>query len=202
MSIVYDDFKFKFAEAVCESPKGYMVNEIFTRYQTLQDLINVTQDELLQIKGIGPKKAQQILAVLGIVQYNPLTEKPYYIRGPKDAADYVMDEMRWLQQEHLIALYLNTKNAVMLKHTVSIGTLNSSLVHPREVFREAVKHSAAALICIHNHPSGDTSPSKEDLDVTKKLIECGKMIDVHLLDHVIIGDGCFKSIKNDYNYLF
>lgn len=202
MSSYETDFKTRFASAVCEDEEGYMVKEIFSRYQTLKDLVNVTKDELLQIKGIGPKKAQQILAVLGIVHYSPLTEKTYCIRGPEDATNYVMDEMRWLQQEHFVALYLNTKHAVIFKNTVFVGTLNSAPVSPKDVFREAVKHSAAAVICIHNHPSGDPQPSKEDLDVTKRLAACGKMLDVDFLDHLIIGDGRFRSIKTDYNYLF
>ncbi len=92
-------------------------------------------------------------------------------------------------------LYLNTKNQVLHKHTVFIGSLNSSIVHPREIFKEAFKRSAASFICVHNHPSGDPTPSREDIEVTQRLFECGKLIGIQLLDHLVIGDQKFVSLK-------
>lgn len=92
-------------------------------------------------------------------------------------------------------LYLNTKNQVLHKHTVFIGSLNSSIVHPREIFKEAFKRSAASFICVHNHPSGDPTPSREDIEVTQRLLECGKLIGIQLLDHLVIGDQKFVSLK-------
>lgn len=106
-----------------------------------------------------------------------------------------MDEMRFLSQEHFICLYLNTKNIVMHKQTIFIGSLNASIVHPREVYKEAIKRSAASVICLHNHPSGDPSPSREDVEVTKRLAESGKIIGIDLLDHIIIGENKFVSLK-------
>jgi DNA repair protein RadC len=119
----------------------------------------------------------------------------YVIRSPQDGANYVMEEMRFLSQEHFVCLYLNTKNQVLHKQTVFIGSLNASIVHPREVFKEAFKRSAASLICFHNHPSGDPSPSREDIEVTKRLSECGKILGIELLDHLIIGEQKFVSLK-------
>ena len=92
-------------------------------------------------------------------------------------------------------LYLNTKNQVLHKKTVFIGSLNASIVHPREVYKEALRRSAASIICIHNHPRGDPSPSREDIEVTKRLNECGKIIGIDLLDHLIIGENKFVSLK-------
>ncbi|AXY38631.1 DNA repair protein RadC [Bacillus velezensis] len=92
-------------------------------------------------------------------------------------------------------LYLNTKNQVIHKRTVFIGSLNSSIVHPREVFKEAFKRSAASFICVHNHPSGDPTPSREDIEVTRRLYECGNLIGIELLDHLVIGDKKFVSLK-------
>ncbi len=92
-------------------------------------------------------------------------------------------------------LYLNTKNQVLHKHTVFIGSLNSSIVHPREIFKEAFKRSAASFICVHNHPSGDPTPSREDIEVTQRLFECGQLIGIQLLDHLVIGDQKFVSLK-------
>ena len=103
--------------------------------------------------------------------------------------------MRHLNQEHFVALFLNTKNQIIHQQTIFIGSLNASIVHPREVFREAVKRSAASIIVAHNHPSGDPTPSQEDIQVTKRLNESGKMIGIDLLDHIIIGDRKFISLK-------
>mgnify|MGYP001946399917 FL=1 len=103
--------------------------------------------------------------------------------------------MRFLNQEHFVCLYLNTKNQVIHKQTVFIGSLNASIVHQREVFREAFRRSAASIICIHNHPSGDPTPSREDIEVTRRLKECGRMIGIEILDHIIIGDKRFVSLK-------
>ncbi|HLR64466.1 MAG TPA: DNA repair protein RadC, partial [Pseudogracilibacillus sp.] len=117
------------------------------------------------------------------------------IKSPSDGADYVMEEMRHLNQEHLVAMFLNTKNQIIHRQTIFIGSLNSSIVHPREIFREAVKRSAAAVICAHNHPSGDPTPSKEDIQVTRRLVEAGKIVGIELLDHLIIGSHSYVSLK-------
>lgn len=117
------------------------------------------------------------------------------ISQPKDAADLLMDEMRYLKQEVLTVLYLNTKNVVIGKEIVFKGTLNSSIVHPREIFSSAIKRSAASIIVSHNHPSGDPAPSSEDINITNRLKEAGKILGVEMLDHVIIGNGRYVSLK-------
>ena len=117
------------------------------------------------------------------------------ISSPEDAAELVSEDMRGLQQEHFVALYLNTKNHVIKQKTLFIGSLNASIVHPREVFKEALQSSSASVICLHNHPSGDPSPSPEDISVTKRLRQAGAILGIELLDHIIVGDGCFISLK-------
>jgi DNA repair protein RadC len=153
--------------------------------------------ELTAIKGIGEAKAIQLLAALELGKrvYHYTAEERYVIRSPEDVAQYMMDDMRQLNQEHFVVLYLNTKNHVLHKRTIFIGSLNASIVHPREIFREAFRYSAASIVCLHNHPSGDPEPSQQDIDVTQRLIESGKMLGIELLDHVIIGDRCFYSLK-------
>jgi DNA repair protein RadC len=106
-----------------------------------------------------------------------------------------MTEMRWLQKEHFRMLLLNTKHHVLAIPTISIGSLSAAIVHPREVFREAIRSSAAAIILAHNHPSGDPTPSAEDTQLTKRLVEIGKLMDITVLDHIIIGDGRYLSMK-------
>ncbi len=172
-------------------------NRLLTNFEGLRFLKSATLQEMTEIKGIGQAKAIQILAAVEIgrrIANLNYTDR-YVIRSPEDGANYVMNDMRFLSQEHFVCLYLNTKNQVLHKQTIFIGSLNASIVHPREVFREALKRSAASIICLHNHPSGDPAPSREDIDVTKRLVECGKMIGIEVLDHLIIGENKFVSLK-------
>ena len=163
----------------------------------LRLLKEASVEELSSIPGIGMVKAIQILAAveLGSRIHKLANEEHFVIRSPEDGANLVMEDMRFLTQEHFVCLYLNTKNQVIHKRTVFIGSLNSSIVHPREVFKEAFKRSAASFICVHNHPSGDPTPSREDIEVTRRLFECGNLIGIELLDHLVIGDKKFVSLK-------
>ena len=172
-------------------------NRLLMHFEGIKLLSDATIEELTAIKGIGPAKGVQLLAAIEIGkrmnEYKP--DERYIIRSPEDGADYVMEEMRSLAQEHFVVLFLNTKNQIIHRQTIFIGSLNASIVHPREVFREAVKRSAASIICAHNHPSGDPTPSQEDIHVTRRLVESGKMIGIEVLDHLIIGDRKFVSLK-------
>jgi len=174
-----------------------LANKLLIHFDGLRLLKDASLDELKSIKGIGTAKAIQLLAAieLGRRVSNLEYRDRYSIRSPEDAAKYMMNEMRFLSQEHFVCLYLNTKNQVMHKQVIFIGSLNASIVHPREVFKEAFRRSAASIICLHNHPSGDPSPSREDIEVTKRLVECGKIIGIELLDHIIIGENKFVSLK-------
>lgn len=172
-------------------------NRLLMHFEGLNLLKDATIEELTSIKGIGTAKGVLLLSAMELgrrmSQYKP--NERYVIRSPEDGADYVMEEMRNLNQEHFVVLFLNTKNQIIHRQTIFIGSLNASIVHPREVYREAVKRSAASIICAHNHPSGDPSPSQEDIHVTRRLVECGKMIGIELLDHLVIGDRKFISLK-------
>ncbi|HSU79566.1 MAG TPA: DNA repair protein RadC [Candidatus Angelobacter sp.] len=174
-----------------------LAERLLTTMKGITNLREATVEELIKIKGIGPIKAIQLLATieLGKRLLNERREEKHAIRSPKDGADYVMEDLRHLSQEHFVALYLNTKNQVIHQQTVFIGSLNASIVHPREVFKEALKRSAASLLCFHNHPSGDPTPSREDIEVTKRLVDCGIMLGIEVLDHIIIGDKKYVSLK-------
>ncbi|WP_282174253.1 DNA repair protein RadC [Cytobacillus firmus] len=174
-----------------------LANRLLTHFEGLRLLKDASLDEITAIKGIGSAKAIQVLAAVEIGRrISKLTyDDRYIIRSPEDGANYVMHEMRFLSQEHFVCLYLNTKNQVLHKQTIFIGSLNTSIVHPREVFKEAFRRSAASIICIHNHPSGDPTPSREDIEVTKRLAESGKIIGIDVLDHLIIGENKFVSLK-------
>lgn len=174
-----------------------LANRLLSHFEGLRDLKSATLEEITSIKGIGDAKAIQLLSAIELgrrIANLSYTER-YVIRSPEDGANYVMNDMRFLSQEHFVCLYLNTKNQVLHKKTIFIGSLNASIVHPREVFKEALRRSAASIICFHNHPSGDPAPSREDIDVTKRLSECGKIIGIEMLDHLIIGENKFVSLK-------
>lgn len=174
-----------------------LANRILSSFDKIQDLKDATIEEMTEVKGVGQAKAVQLLAAVEIGKrlYRKHSEGRYVIRSPEDAAAYLMTDMASLNQEHFVALFLNVKNEVLHKQTVFIGSLNSSIVHPREIFREAVKRSAASIIVAHNHPSGNPSPSPEDIEVTKRLLEAGSIMGIDVLDHVIIGDHSFISLK-------
>ncbi|WP_420488112.1 RadC family protein [Gottfriedia acidiceleris] len=172
-------------------------NELLLKFDGLRLLMNASVEEISNIKGIGEAKAVQLIAAFELgkrinrLQY----DERFSIKSPDDCAKFMMDEMRFLEQEHFVCLYLNTKNQVIARETIFKGSLNASIVHPREVFKEAFRRSASSIICLHNHPSGDPTPSREDIEVTKRLVECGKIIGIELLDHIIIGEHKYVSLK-------
>ncbi|AOT73316.1 RadC family protein [Geosporobacter ferrireducens] len=166
-------------------------------HEGVKYLADCTVQELSEIKGIGPSKACQIVSAIEIgrriAKITPTQSNQ--ITSPKDVADMFMEEMRYHKKEYFKILLLNTKNSIIATEIISIGNLNASLVHPREVFVKAIKKSAASIILLHNHPSGNPQPSQEDISITKRLIEAGNIIGIDVLDHIIIGDGCYKSLK-------
>lgn len=174
-----------------------LANRVLSTFERLHHLKHATIEEMIAIKGIGEVKAIQILAAieLGRRLSQKQNDDKFTVRSPQDAAAYLMPDMTSLIQEHFVVLFLNVKNQIMHKQTIFIGSLNASIVHPREIFREAVKRSAASIICAHNHPSGIPTPSPEDIEVTKRIQEAGYIIGIELLDHVIIGDHQFISLK-------
>lgn len=163
----------------------------------LKYLAECTVQELSKIKGIGVTKACQIIAAIEIGQRisKMASIERLQITSPKDIASIFMEEMRYYKKEYFKVLLLNTKNEIISTELISIGNLNASLVHPREVFVQAIKKSAASMVLLHNHPSGNPIPSQEDIAITKRLIEAAKIIGIDILDHVIIGDGVYKSFK-------
>jgi DNA repair protein RadC len=172
-------------------------NRILKESGGLNGLLISSSEDFLSLRGIGEAKAAQLLALAEISKRfkSFRSGDEYKISQPKDAADLVMESMRHLKQECLKVIMLNTKNIVITIKDASLGSLNSSIVHPREVFCEAIKKSSASIIISHNHPSGDPTPSSEDINLTHRIKECGKLIGIELLDHIIIGDGCYVSLK-------
>ncbi len=157
----------------------------------------LTTDELMQVKGIGMVKAIQIKCVAELtkrIQKTAKTLKPVF-SSPIYIADYYMEELRHLEKEHLILAMLDTKAKLIRDSVISIGTVNASYLSPREIFLEALKSHAVNIVLIHNHPSGDPTPSKEDINISLKVSELGKMLGIMLIDHIIIGDNTYVSLK-------
>lgn len=172
-------------------------DRILSEVNGLNGILNITYDEIKKIKGIKTVKASQILALGELFRrFNTLkADRKITINSPKDIAEMLMIEMANLNQEILKLIILNSKNKIIKIKDVFKGTLNSSLVHPREIYCEAIKSSGASIIICHNHPSGDPTPSEEDINITLRLIECGKIIGINLLDHIIVGDKKYLSLK-------
>lgn len=168
----------------------------FLRNVSLKEIYNLSLEDI-QSYGFTPSSAKRLFFAIQFVE-RVKELKPaerFTIRSPRDAAMYMMDELTHLQQEHFVALYLNTKNQVIRKKTLFVGSLSSCVVHPREVMKEAALCSAASFMVFHNHPSGNCTPSTEDIDVTKRLHQAGNLMGIELLDHIIIGERTFISLK-------
>ena len=174
-----------------------IASQILSKYSKKR-LLQMTYDDLSKISGIDSAKATTLLAAFELskraLEVND-TNLPV-INTAKDAAAQLSD-MRELKKEHFVVLYLNAKNQLVHKETISMGTLNANLVHPREVFEPALKYSAAQIIAAHNHPSGDPKPSEDDLELTKRLTEAGKMMGIELMDHVIVSKNSHFSFKEE-----
>ena len=174
-----------------------VAQRMLARFDGLAGLARASAAELTAVHGVGEAKVAQVKAAFELGRRLLVTapvERPQ-VRSPADAAQLLMAEMSLLEQEHLRLILLDTKNFVLSIPTVYVGSLNTSLIRIGELFRYALKDNCAALIVVHNHPSGDPTPSPEDVTVTRKIIEGGQLLDIEVLDHLIIGRGRFISLK-------
>jgi len=177
-----------------------MSNRLISKF-SIDKLSECTLSELKTIPGIGEAKATQIVALFELtkrVKGGVICEK--VINNSEDIAKHYMEKLKDKKKEYFIAVFLDSKNKVIKDEVISIGTLNVSIVHPRELFKEAIKNSANSLILVHNHPSGDILPSDTDLHITKELENVGKMLQLNLLDHIIVSDKEYYSFK-DKNWI-
>ena len=176
-----------------------LANDIINKdSQGIRYLQDMSIEELCKIEGIGLSKATQIKAALELgLRISSYRRNKYKVKNPWDIYKYYMEGLRYKQNEVFKVVLLNTKNEIITDIDVSVGTLNSSLVHPREVFKEAIRRSSNKMILIHNHPSGSVEPSNEDKNITDRLIKCGELIGIEVIDHIIIGDGLYFSFKEN-----
>ncbi len=175
-----------------------IVNNLLKTFDgNLADVFSATIQELSGVEGIGFAKACLIKAVfeLGKRIAAFCREEHPFIKSTDDVVMLMMPHMMYLEQETFRVVLLDSRNKVIRFHTVSVGSLDSAYVHPRDVFRPAISHSAASIILVHNHPSGDPTPSEQDILITQELCMCGKILGVEVLDHVIVGKSDYASMK-------
>jgi DNA repair protein RadC len=170
---------------------------LLSRFGDLHGIAEATLEELTEVRGIGSAKASQIKASFELsnrLKHYPDGNKPV-IKKPEDVLDVAGGRLQGKKKEHFLALLLDTRGHVIKVAGISVGSLDASIVHPREVFREAMSASAASVVLVHNHPSGDPEPSNEDIQITKRLVHAGELIGIDILDHVIIAGEKFISLK-------
>ncbi len=178
----------------------YILNQLSQNKQDPLDVLRtISPTELMEIQGIGPAKATTILAGIELgkraFQFRPSARA--IIDSPNAAAAAFSHELMWQSQERFAVLLLDTKNSLISTQVITIGIATETLIHPRELFREAIKKSATNIIIAHNHPSGNLEPSLEDLNLTQQLLECAKIVGIPILDHLIIGNGDYRSIRQN-----
>ncbi len=174
-----------------------IADQLIARYQTIRNISITSIHEMASIKGLGISSAARLKAALELGK-RLLVESPEIrpkITSPADAANLVMVEMSTLEREEVRVLLLDTRNRVTATHTIYVGSLNTNLVRIGELFTDAIRQLACAIIIVHNHPSGDPAPSPEDVRLTEMVVQAGKLLDIEVLDHLIIGQGRFVSLK-------
>jgi len=174
-----------------------LATRLLSTFGGLPGLARISFAELNQVKGLGPAKTAQLKAALELGRRMLIAapEQRFVVRSPADVAQLLLAEMSHLEQEHFRVLYLDTRNQVLGIETIYIGSLNASHIRVAEVFRDAIKRNCAAIIVAHNHPSGDPSPSPEDVSVTRALASAGTLLDIEVLDHLVIGQQRFVSLR-------
>lgn len=174
-----------------------LAQQIVSQFSDMAKLADASIAELCTIKGLGPAKALQLQAAvnLGLRLSRQAPKAKYRIEHPANAYHLVKEELEREKRELFIVILQDTKGFVINHHVVAIGTLSQTLIHPREVFHPAIRHSAASVILVHNHPSGDPTPSTQDIEVTSLLIEAGRLVGIPVNDHLIIGDKRYISLR-------
>jgi DNA repair protein RadC len=179
-------------------PAHSVGKELLERFGSLSGVLREPPASLMMVRGVGCRLASRLAAAREVARRFRTHEKRaprLYLTGPEDVADMFMREMAALDREHFRAVLLNTKNRILGVRTISIGSLNASIVHAREVFKAAVAESAQAIVLVHNHPSGLPEPSTEDIVVTERLAEAGRILGIEILDHIVLGSQGFVSLK-------
>lgn len=171
--------------------------QLLKDYKTLGGLARADFKQLTQVHGLGPAKAAQLMAALELGRRLAREEarERMQIRSPGDVAAYLMPQLGYYEQEHFVVLYLNTRNYVVDEEDLYKGGMNTALINVAEVFRGVIRRNCNAIIVAHNHPSGDPTPSPDDISLTRRLVEAGKLLDISVLDHLVIAEQRYVSLR-------
>ncbi|MED3499080.1 DNA repair protein RadC [Brevibacillus agri] len=176
------------AQVIREKPESKVISEVISRFPTLHDLLDATEEELMSISGIGTVKAQQIISALELARtVCTRMTRPSVVRSAVDVFHHLKVEMQYLPKEYFVVIGLDNKMRILFSEVVAIGSLDAAIIHPREAFRPVLKRNADAVIFVHNHPSGDSSPSREDIEITRRLQQSGEILGIRVVDHIIVG---------------
>jgi len=180
-----------------ENPDSAVVKQLIGKINSMQDILELTMQELEQIEGMDGEIAGQFIAGMMLAKkiYSAPPKQNIAFISPASVAAHFMPQMRYLDREIFKCVYLNRKGHLICEETIAVGGLYGALIHPREVFKPAIARSACSIIALHNHPSGNPAPSKEDIALTQNLAEAGKVLGIDVLDHIIIGDGIYCSLR-------
>lgn len=172
---------------------------LLSQFGSLKGVAGASLEELSQVRGIGLAKASQIKAAFELanrLEGYPETARKPLVRNPDEVVNLVKVRLKGKKKEHFLAILLDTRGQLIKISEISVGSLEASIVHPREVFKEAISASAASIIFVHNHPSGDPTASEDDISLTKRLAEAGEIVGIEVLDHIILGDKKYLSLKS------
>ena len=176
-----------------------LAHSLLTHFGSLHNLARASKWQLLRLPNVGEAQAARILALLALSQrlQEPAVDERTTLKNPKDAAKFLLPSMRWLSQEELRVVMLNIRQQIIGIHTIYRGSLHASVIRIGEIFRPAIEAPAASIILAHNHPSGACDPSNEDLQTTRQICKAGKLLNIKVLDHIIIGDGVYQSLREE-----
>ena len=185
-------------KGIKDEPVMAATHRLLSTFGSLRGIADASLEELMQIPGIGPAKAAQLKAAFELgsrADAHAEPRKKRSVSSPSDAVAQIRGKLKHKKKEHFWVLLLDTRNNVIKMSEISVGSLNASIVHPREVFKEAISATAASIILLHNHPSGDLQPSEEDIKITKSLVKAGELMGIEVLDHIIVSSTDYISMK-------
>ena len=176
-----------------------LADEVLNRYSSLGSLGQASLTELMEIDGIKQAKAIELQAAFALgkrIAFDVLKESEA-ISSPQKLSEWLMQQIGFQQQEHFLVVFLNQRNQILAYKTLFVGTLTSANVHPREIFKEAMRIGCAKIICAHNHPSGNPQVSDADIAITQQIMECGQLVSIPLLDHIVVGGNRYVSLREE-----